>query len=99
MITYRTHCAICEKELNDDNMCSDKLCFKEYEYSAGGEVADFYLGKYIIEYHLKEDDSFDYGEVIRRPKAKSLFKIFKPLDFNLPSEVLISKLDGLTLLK
>lgn len=95
---YRNQCPICKSKIVG-TVCPLKSCYKKYKYDVGGEFPDFYMGDYIIEYHLKEDDSFDYIDVIQRGKGNFLYRLHKPLDFSSPLADLISKLEGLSLFK
>lgn len=99
MNNFRNNCPICNSYLNNNFQCSDILCYKNHEYEGGGERSDFYLGKYIIEYSLKEDGTFDYAEVFKRGAGEYGFKLYKPLNFNNGLNNLINKLDQLILFK
>ena len=100
MIDLYQYCPICNNKLKESGKCSSANCYKKYQYEHNDDkFADFYLDKYIIEYHFNDDNTFKCTTVIKRGKGETFHIFDKPLDFSDDPLKEIRRIEDLQLFK
>ena len=76
-------CAICNNKLNPYGKCPAAKCYEKHQYEYNDDdFADFYLDKYIIEYHFNKDKTFKTTVIIKRGNGGALHILDHPLNFS-----------------